>query len=150
MLTTVSLTTDHFGVSLLANWLSSSFSSVLAGFHRHSPLCRLYYRPTHANDETYIISFKNELSSLVRHFPKHDHTTIDGYINVPKGKKGKYKFYVITRGCGAIYIGRTCKRHKVNVRQRVPRGSWTCNIRAFANVRFSSESVWMWCLCGEL
>ena len=51
-----------------------------------------YYSPTHASDETVIITFCNKLSSLVRHIFKHDFLIISGDMNTQNGKDKNNKF----------------------------------------------------------
>ena len=50
------------------------------------------YCPTNANDETNIIAFYNELSSFVRHIPKHNVPIIGGDMNALIGKDENNKF----------------------------------------------------------
>ena len=47
------------------------------------------YIPTNASDETGLITFYNELSSLVRSIPKHQVLIIGGDINLLIDKKTK-------------------------------------------------------------
>ena len=50
------------------------------------------YSPTNISDETDIITFYNEQSSLVRHIPKHNVLTIGGDMNAQIGKDENNKF----------------------------------------------------------
>ena len=50
------------------------------------------YSPSDASDETEIITFYNELSSLVRSIPKHNVLIIDGDMNAQIGKRENNKF----------------------------------------------------------
>ena len=50
------------------------------------------YSPTNVSDETDIITFYNELSSLVWHIPKHNIQTISGDMNAQIGKDESNKF----------------------------------------------------------
>ena len=48
--------------------------------------------PTNVSEETDLIAFYNELSSLVRGIPKHNVLVIGGDINVQIGKNVNNKF----------------------------------------------------------
>ena len=48
--------------------------------------------PTNAGDETDIITFYNEQSSLARYIPKNNVLIIGGDINASIGKNGNSKF----------------------------------------------------------
>ena len=50
------------------------------------------YNPTNASEETDLIAFYNELSSLVRSIPKHNVLVIVGDINAQIGKNVSHKF----------------------------------------------------------
>ena len=50
------------------------------------------YSPTDANDETDLITFYNDLSSLVRSISKHNVLIISGDMNAQTGKKENNKF----------------------------------------------------------
>ena len=48
--------------------------------------------PTNVSEETELIAFYNELSSLVRSIPKHNVHVIGGDMNVRIGKNVNHKF----------------------------------------------------------
>ena len=50
------------------------------------------YSPTNVSEETDIIAFYDELSSLVRCIPKHKVLVIGGNMNAQIGKNGNHKF----------------------------------------------------------
>ena len=50
-------------------------------FNDNSSTKIIYYSPTNASDETDLITFYNELSSLVHSIPKHNVLIIGGDIN---------------------------------------------------------------------
>ena len=50
------------------------------------------YSPTNVNEETELIAFYDELSSLVRSIPKHNVLVICGNMNAQIGKNGNHKF----------------------------------------------------------
>ena len=50
------------------------------------------YTPTDASDVTDLITFYNELSSLIRRISKHNVLIINGDINAQKGKDENNKF----------------------------------------------------------
>ena len=50
------------------------------------------YSPTNVNDKTGIITFYNELSSLVPHILKHNILIITGDMNTQIGKNRRNKF----------------------------------------------------------
>ena len=50
------------------------------------------YRPTNVSEETELIAFYDELSSLVRNIPKHNVLVIGGDMNVQIGKNGNHKY----------------------------------------------------------
>ena len=50
------------------------------------------YNPTNVSEETELIAFYDELSSLVRSIPKHNVLVIGGDMNVQIGKKVHHKF----------------------------------------------------------
>ena len=47
---------------------------------------------TNASDETDIITFYDELLSLIRYIPKHNLSIIGGVMNAHQGKDGNNKF----------------------------------------------------------
>ena len=47
------------------------------------------YSPTNVSEETELVAFYDELSSLVRKIPKHKVLFIGGYMNAQIGKNGK-------------------------------------------------------------
>ena len=51
-----------------------------------------YYSPTNASEETELIAFYDELSSLVRSIPKHNFLVIGGDMNAQIGKNRNHKF----------------------------------------------------------
>ena len=48
--------------------------------------------PAYVSEETEIVPFYNELSSLVRSIPKHNVLLIGGYMNARIGKNGNNKY----------------------------------------------------------
>ena len=50
------------------------------------------YSPTNVREETELIAFYDELSSLVRSIPKHNVLIISGDMNAQIGKNGNHKF----------------------------------------------------------
>ena len=50
------------------------------------------YSPTNVSEETELVAFYDELSSLVRSIPKHNVLVIGGDINARIGKNGKSKY----------------------------------------------------------
>ena len=48
-----------------------------------------YYSPTNVSEETELVTFYDELSSLVRSIPKHNMLVIGGDMNAQIGKNGK-------------------------------------------------------------
>ena len=50
------------------------------------------YSPTNVSEETGLIAFYNELSSLVRSIPKHNALVISGHMNAQIGKNLNHKF----------------------------------------------------------
>ena len=51
-----------------------------------------WYSPTNVNEETYLVAFYNELSSLVRNIPKPNVLVIGGEMNAQIGKNVNHKF----------------------------------------------------------
>ena len=54
------------------------------------------YSPTNVSEETDLIAFYNELSSLVRSIPKHNVLVIGGDMNAQIGKNVNHKFSLHT------------------------------------------------------
>ena len=50
------------------------------------------YSPTNVSEETELVTFYNELSSLVRSIPKHNMLVIGGDMNAQIGKNGNNKY----------------------------------------------------------
>ena len=50
------------------------------------------YSPTNVSEETELITFYDELSSLVRSIPKHNVLVIDSDMNAQIGKNGNQKY----------------------------------------------------------
>ena len=50
------------------------------------------YSPTNVSEETELVTFYDELSSLVRSIPKHNMLVIGGDMNAQIGKKGNNKY----------------------------------------------------------
>ena len=50
------------------------------------------YSPTNVSEETELVAFYDELSSLVRSIPKHKMLVIGGDINAQIGKNGNNKY----------------------------------------------------------
>ena len=50
------------------------------------------YNPTNVNEETDLLAFYNELSSLVRSIPKHNALVIGGDMNAQTSKNVNHKF----------------------------------------------------------
>ena len=50
------------------------------------------YRPTKVSEETQVIAFYDELSSLVHSIPKHNVLVIGGDMNAQIGKNGNNKY----------------------------------------------------------
>ena len=50
------------------------------------------YSPTNVNEETELVTFYDELSSLVRSIPKHNMLVIGGDMNAQIGKNGNNKY----------------------------------------------------------
>ena len=50
------------------------------------------YSPTNISEETELIAFYDEISSLVRSIPKHKVLVIGGDMNAQIGKNGKHKY----------------------------------------------------------
>ena len=50
------------------------------------------YTPTNVREETELVTFYEELSSLVRRIPKHNVLVIGGDMNAQIGKNGKNKY----------------------------------------------------------
>ena len=55
------------------------------------------YSPTNVSEETELIAFYNELSSLVRSIPKHNVLVIGGDMNAQIGEKWKQQIQLTTR-----------------------------------------------------
>ena len=51
-----------------------------------------YYSPTIVSEETELIAFYGELSSLMRSIPKHNVLVIGGDMNAQIGKNGNNKY----------------------------------------------------------
>ena len=51
------------------------------------------YSPTNVNEETELVTFYDELSSLVRSIPKHNMLVIGGDMNAPKSGKTENNKY---------------------------------------------------------
>ena len=58
------------------------------------------YSPTNVSEETELVAFYNELSSLVRSIPKHKLLVIGGDMNAQIGKNGKTNTAYTTRQIG--------------------------------------------------
>ena len=50
------------------------------------------YNPTNVSEETNLVTFYDELSSLVRSIPKHNMLVIGGDMNAQIGKNGNNKY----------------------------------------------------------
>ena len=50
------------------------------------------YSPTNVSEETELVTFYDELSSLVPRIPKHNMLVIDGDMNAQIGKNGNNKY----------------------------------------------------------
>ena len=50
------------------------------------------YSPTNVSEETELVTFYDELSSLVRSIPKHNMLVISGDMNAQIGKNGNNKY----------------------------------------------------------
>ena len=50
------------------------------------------YSPTNVSEETELVTFYDELSSLVRSIPKHNMLVIGGDMNAQIGKNGNNKY----------------------------------------------------------
>ena len=50
------------------------------------------YSPTNVSEETELVAFYDELSSLVRSIPKHNVLVIGGDMNAQIGKNGNNKY----------------------------------------------------------
>ena len=50
------------------------------------------YSPTNVSEETELVAFYDELSSLVRSIPKHNMLVIGGDMNAQIGKNGNNKY----------------------------------------------------------
>ena len=50
------------------------------------------YSPTNVSEENEIVTFYDELSSLVRSIPKHNMLVIGGDMNAQIGKNGNNKY----------------------------------------------------------
>ena len=50
------------------------------------------YRPTNVSEETELIAFYDQLSTIVHSIPKHNVLVIGGDMNVHIGKNGKHKY----------------------------------------------------------
>ena len=50
------------------------------------------YSPTNVSEETELVTFYEELSSLVRSIPKHNLLVIGGDMNAQSGKNGNNKY----------------------------------------------------------
>ena len=59
---------------------------MVAIFNGNSRATIICYSPTNVSEETELIAFYDELSSLVRSIPKHNLLVIDGDINAKIGK----------------------------------------------------------------
>ena len=55
------------------------------------------YSPTNVSEETELIAFYDELSSLVRSIPKHNVLVIGGDMNAQIGKNGSHNIAYTTR-----------------------------------------------------
>ena len=64
------------------------------------------YSPTNVSEETELLAFYNELSSLVRSTPKHNVQVIGGDMNAQIGKNGnnKYNLHNTSNRNGPIYF----------------------------------------------
>ena len=65
---------------------------MIATFNGNPSTTIFCYSPTNVNEETDIIDFYNELSSLVRSIPKDNVLVIGGYMNAQIGKNINHKF----------------------------------------------------------
>ena len=66
---------------------------MVATFNGNPSVTIIYcYSPTNVSEETELIAFYDELSSLVRGFPKHNVLVIGGDMNGQSGKSVKHKF----------------------------------------------------------
>ena len=50
------------------------------------------YNPTNVSEETELIAFYDELSSLLHSIPKHNVLVIDGDMNAQIGENGNHKY----------------------------------------------------------
>ena len=57
-----------------------------------SPSATIISCPTNVSEETGLIAFYDELSSLVRNIPKHNVLVIGGDMNAQIGKNGNHKY----------------------------------------------------------
>ena len=64
----------------------------------------LLLQPTNVSEETKLVTFYDELSSLVRSIPKHNMLVIGGDMNAQIGKNGnnKYSLHNTSKGMGNI------------------------------------------------
>ena len=51
-----------------------------------------WYSPTNVSEETELVAFYDELSSLVSSIPKHNMLVTGGYMNAPIEKNGNNKY----------------------------------------------------------
>ena len=86
---------------LIGPWTLKSLNSIekihpkmmVASFNGNSSATIIScYRPTNVNEETDLIAFCNELSSVFRRIPKHNVLVIGGHMNARIGKNLNHKF----------------------------------------------------------
>ena len=66
---------------------------MVAAFTGKPRITIICYSSTHASDETDLITFYNEISSLIRSIPKHNVPIIGGEMNAQIGKDENNKFF---------------------------------------------------------
>ena len=93
-------TTGGVGM-LIGTWARKSLNSIekiqpmmMVGTFNDNPSATIIscYSPTNISEETNLIAFYNELSSLVRNIPKHNVLVISGDMNAKIGKNVNHKF----------------------------------------------------------
>ena len=65
---------------------------MVATFNGNSSATIIYYNPTNVREETDVIAFYDELSSLVCIIPKHNAIVISEDMNAQIGKNANHKF----------------------------------------------------------
>ena len=87
------------------------------------------YSPTKVSEETDLIAFKNELSSLVHSISKHNVLVIGGDINAQNGKNVNHKFS----------LQNSANRNRENLTDFILENRLTC-----LNTKFQKKEGKLW------